>query len=62
MPAQGKLKDTEKDEIRAKFLAAKAARQAKKAAAGASADATAANASTKAMSMAAGDSDDGLDV
>jgi hypothetical protein len=56
----GKLKDTEKDEIRAKFLAAKAAREAKKKA-GASAPAAPVASSASAVTVG-GDADDGLDV
>jgi hypothetical protein len=55
----GKLKDAEKDEIRAKFLAAKAAREAKKKAASSSAPADTA---APAAAVTMGASDDGLDV
>lgn len=55
----GKLKDAEKDEIRAKFLAAKAAREAKKKAA---TPADGAAPSAPAVSTGAAASDDGLDL
>jgi len=60
----GKLKDTEKDEIRAKFLAAKAAREAKKKGEAFSADAAAAApvASSASAVPVGADADDGLDV
>jgi len=57
----GKLKDDEKEAIRAKFLAAKAKRQAKKAAQAGTGAAAVTPSQSQAVSVGA-DSDDGLDV